>query len=76
MNSTADFIGAMPPPPGVTPNLVDPAFNGQKIIIVGVAFPILMIPFLAARLYAKIFLIRKFHLDDCEPRFKNSKKGM
>jgi hypothetical protein len=64
MNSTEPLV-ALPPPPGIKSNFVDPPFNGEKIIIVGILFPILTIPFLAARFYAKAFLIRKFQLDDC-----------
>jgi hypothetical protein len=64
MNSTESIV-ALPPPPGVTSNFVDPPFNGERIIIVGILFPILTIPFLAARFYAKAFLIRKLQLDDC-----------
>lgn len=66
MNSTTDVIGALPPPPGVIPNFENPDFHGQKIIIVGIIFPVLTIPFLVARLYAKGFLIKRFHLDDCK----------
>lgn len=65
MNST-DIIPALPPPPGVTSNFVNPAFNGNQIVIVGIIFPILMLPFLGARLYAKYSLIKKFHCDDCK----------
>jgi len=71
MNSTEPTV-ALAPPPGVTSNFVDPAFNGQKVIIAGIIFPIITIPFLVARLYAKAFLLKKFQLDDCELLGPNS----
>jgi hypothetical protein len=63
MNST-EPTAALPPPPGVQSNFVNPAFNGQKILMAGIIYPILTIPFLVARLYAKVCLIKKLQIDD------------
>ncbi|KAE9376307.1 hypothetical protein N431DRAFT_400438 [Stipitochalara longipes BDJ] len=63
MNST-NIVGALPPPPGVTPNFVNSEFNGNQIIIAGILLPVLMFPFLGARLYAKISLLKKIQNDD------------
>jgi hypothetical protein len=65
MNSTMT-VGASPPPPGVTPNFVNPESNGYQIIITGIVLLVLMLPFLGARLYAKYSLLRKIHYDDCK----------
>jgi hypothetical protein len=64
MNSTR-IITAFPPPPGVTPNFVNPDFNGKQIIVAGIVLPLLMFPLLGARLYAKYALLKKIHYDDC-----------
>jgi hypothetical protein len=68
MNST--IVGAMPPPPGVAPNFVNPPFKGLQIIITGIIFPVLMLPFIGARLYAKYSLLKRMHYDDCETAAK------
>jgi len=64
MNATTDIICALPPPPGVVANFVDPAYNGTQIIIAAIVVPIITIPFLVARLYVKSSLIKQFHCDD------------
>ncbi|KAF4624782.1 hypothetical protein G7Y89_g13387 [Cudoniella acicularis] len=64
MNSTTDTIGAFPPPEGTTLNFTDPESIGYRVIIPAVVFPVLAIPFLLARLYAKYFLIKHLHIDD------------
>jgi len=64
MNSTR-IITAFPPPPGVTPNFVNPDFNGKQIIVAGIVLPLLMFPFLGARLYSKYVVLKKIHCDDC-----------
>jgi len=77
MNSTTDIIGALPPPPGVTPNFVDPDYNGLQIIISGIIFSILAISFLVARMYAKYYLLKQFNYDDCKPfPLKLKSKGL
>jgi hypothetical protein len=52
---------------------VNPPYIGYRVVIVGIVFPILTIPFLLARFYAKIFLIKKFHPDNCKYSFNVSK---
>ncbi|KAK8108426.1 hypothetical protein PG984_014227 [Apiospora sp. TS-2023a] len=59
-------IGAVPPPPGVTPNLENPE---DVIATINMATQIssicLMTPFIALRLYAKAWVAPPFLLDDC-----------
>lgn len=60
-------VGAVPPPPGVTPNLQHPE---DVIATVNIATQIssicLMTPFIALRLYAKGWVAPPLLLDDCE----------
>ena len=51
----SDFsdIPSLTPPPGVTPNFVDPETNGQLIVSLGTFLLVLTVLFLALRVYAK-----------------------
>ncbi|KAK7961184.1 hypothetical protein PG988_012398 [Apiospora saccharicola] len=66
-------IGAVPPPPGVTPNLENPE---DVIATINMATQIssicLMTPFIALRLYAKAWVAPPFLLDDCAVRRQSS----
>ncbi|KAN0116744.1 hypothetical protein V8E51_002721 [Hyaloscypha variabilis] len=62
--SSTTVVAAYPPPPGITPNFVHPKSNGSQIIIAGILLPVLMFPFLGARLYAKYSLLKKMRHDD------------
>ena len=55
---------AQAPPPGVTPNFVSPANHAHILIIVSATCLTLLIPFVALRLYARVFITRSFGLDD------------
>jgi len=66
-----NFIPAGIPPPGVTPNLINPESVGYRLVIVAAVFPVVTGVFLALRLYTAHFLLKRWHLDDCkldEPR--------
>ncbi|KAA6410958.1 MAG: hypothetical protein FRX48_05269 [Lasallia pustulata] len=55
---------AMPPPPGVNPNFVDPHSQGPTLIIGGSIMITLMTLFVLARGYTKYHIIRKASWDD------------
>ena len=57
---------AMKPPPGVTPNLVDPYNQGPTLIVVGSILISLMTVFVLARGYTKYRIFRKTSWDDCK----------
>jgi len=74
MNSTS-AVGAFPPPEGITPNFTHPKSNGSQIIFAGIILPVVMLPFLGVRLYAKYSLLKKFHYDDCMSFLHRSRKN-
>lgn len=68
MSSSAEIIGAAPPPEDVTPNFVNPDSIAYRIIIVAVFFPVLTLIFLGIRLWAASFILKRWRFDDCELR--------
>ena len=54
------------PPPGVVPNFVNPHKNSPTLIAVGSVSLVLMVCFIAVRIYTKVVIVRKFSPDDCE----------
>ena len=54
----------LPPPPGVTPNFIDPETRAPQVRICLALSLALMWPVVAARLYSKAFMLRKFGWDD------------
>lgn len=56
----------MGPPPGVSPNFVDPKNRTDIYIAVYAIFTSLVLLFVSLRLYAKICIIRSIGWDDCE----------
>lgn len=61
----SDTVGAWPPPPGVTPNFINPESIGYRIIVVSVLFPAITIPIVLLRLYTKRYILGVVHPDDC-----------
>ena len=59
-------VGALPPPPGVTPNLVDPYSQTDLLVATIVVCLTIATPLLWARLYTKFFVTRMPGWDDCE----------
>ena len=54
------------PPPGVVPNLTNPASRASEIYVAaGVCLP-LIVSFAAMRLYAKVAILKKWTWDDGE----------
>lgn len=60
------FPGALPPPPGVIPNLVDPYSRASTVIIVNAVFLTIGTLFLVMRIYTRAFLSRALGADDCK----------
>lgn len=65
MNSSAPYPGALPPPQGVTPNVVDPP-NGYAKIWLMTMLLCLIIPTILSllRLYVKVCLMKKITKTD------------
>lgn len=55
---------AVPPPPGVTPNFVDPETRAPVVIVFSAISLGLMWPVLATRTYTKVWILRSFGWDD------------
>lgn len=63
------IFGALPPPPGVTPNFVDPYSISGYIIATSVAcfgFSTLLV---WARMYTRFYITMSHGWDDCEFKF-------
>lgn len=65
-NADLSKIPAMKPPPGVTPNFINPPSIGNTIIVVNVVFLTLMLGFVILRIYTKGVLTRSLGWDDCK----------
>ena len=65
--SGMSIVGALAPPPGVTPNFEHPQGSIKKYNVVAYALgvPVITI-FVAVRLYVKAYIIRAIHPEDCE----------
>ncbi|KAK3329220.1 hypothetical protein B0H66DRAFT_540454 [Apodospora peruviana] len=60
----ADYPGMLPPPPGVTPNMIDPESIGWKLLVAGVVCPVGALLFWLLRVYTARCILRKWHTDD------------
>ena len=58
------IVGSAPPPPGVTPNFVNPEYRSGGIVPISAVFTILSTVFLVLRLYTKIGIVHLFGLED------------
>ena len=56
-----------PPPPGVTPNFVNPPSNAHVSLIVTTIMIPLLLAFISLRIYSNLWVERKFAKSDCEP---------
>ena len=61
----APTVGAMPPPEGVTPNFVDPEWNGKTLEVLNIVLFAISFFFVTLRLYTRLQYERKFGWDDC-----------
>ena len=76
MSSTVEpsYPGMMPPPAGVTPNLVNPESVGWKLVLASVLCPVFAILFWLLRLYTSRFIVRKFWVDDSQYPFQRQRE--
>lgn len=66
MNSTLlDHLPALPPPPGVIPNFVNPYSEAQSGIIENVICIILTTTIVWVKMYTKVFVMRDSGWEDC-----------
>lgn len=56
-----------PPPPGITANYVNPESQGGLLVGIGLTFLSLTICLVAMRLYTKVFIARRWDLEDGKP---------
>lgn len=61
-------LALAPPPPGVTPNFVNPESRGQQYVITSTICLALMISLLLLRLYSKHFISHTLSVDDRESK--------
>lgn len=59
-------IGALPPPPGITPNIVDPYSIGEALKAAGALFVVLTTLSTAVRLHTKFFIIKTHGWEACK----------
>lgn len=57
--------GAIPAPPGVTPNLINPVDHTKQNIILHTICLVLITTAITVRLYTRAFITRKLGADDC-----------
>ena len=57
---------ALSPPPGVTPNFVNPSSKAQELYTTGYVFFGITTAGVIARLYTVAFVMKKIHFEDCE----------
>lgn len=60
-------IPVSPPPPGVTPNFIDPTSYANALIVVNVVFLVIMLITLTIRIFTKGMLLHSLGWDDCKP---------
>ena len=65
MENPLAHIALVPPPPGVTANLVDPVSRERASIALHSTFLTLITFFLAMRIYTRKFISRWIGWDDC-----------
>lgn len=70
-----DNTPVVPPPPGQTPNFTDPVSRGYQLVAVIVVTMVLIVLFLAGRLYVRLKLTKSFAADDCERSSHPSQKA-
>lgn len=58
-------IPSLQPPPGVTPNFIDPPTIAPALIVVNGVFLALMLVAVSIRIYCKGILLRSLGWDDC-----------
>ncbi|KAF2178962.1 hypothetical protein K469DRAFT_323820 [Zopfia rhizophila CBS 207.26] len=64
LSPRAEFVGVVPPPPGVTPNFTDPPSRQHIILITNIILPFVSAFFMILRLYTTGFIIRSVGVDN------------
>jgi hypothetical protein len=59
------MVGAIPPPPGVTPNFVNPPNSFGNMVALHTVCLFLITLFLGLRLYTRQFITHSLKVDDC-----------
>ncbi|EKG11401.1 hypothetical protein MPH_11491, partial [Macrophomina phaseolina MS6] len=59
-----EAIRVMPPPPGITPNFVDPPSRAHVVIVVIIVFAALSALLTGLRLYTALSITRHVRIDD------------
>ena len=59
-----EMLGALPPPPGITPNFVNPPSTQTTIIAIMVACLVVTTVCVALRLYTKLYVLQKLGWED------------
>ena len=68
MSSSVE-VGAVPPPPGITPNFVNPDYNDGGTVPVTAVFLTLSTIALSLRVYTKARVVKLFGAEDCMYKF-------
>ena len=64
--SSGTNAGAVPPPPGETPNFVNPEYNPGGTVPVSAIFLTLSTIALSLRIYTKARVVKIFGAEDCK----------
>lgn len=60
------MLPGMTPPPGESPNFINPYSCGKTYTVVATSIIVVMLLLVANRLYIKYFVVRKLSSDDCK----------
>ncbi|KAH6706333.1 hypothetical protein BKA61DRAFT_558837 [Leptodontidium sp. MPI-SDFR-AT-0119] len=58
------IVGTLPPPPGVTPNFVNPEYIGHQVVVVNGIFLFLATVVVVLRMYSRLYLISSAGIED------------
>ncbi|KAH7042226.1 hypothetical protein B0J12DRAFT_605416 [Macrophomina phaseolina] len=59
-----EILGVIPPPPGVTPNFINPTSLAHIVLIANILFPLMSALFVTLRLYTTGLIMRTVGIDD------------
>lgn len=59
-------VGVIPPPPGVSPNFIDPPSLQHVVLITNIIFIFVSALFVTLRLYTTGIITRSVGIDDCK----------
>jgi hypothetical protein len=62
----SSIVGAIPPPPGIMPNFINPPSLQHVVLIVNVILSFVSLVFVALRFYTTGFLLRSVGVDGCK----------